>query len=55
MMLFLHNPFKSVLPSTAQNGHLDYNCIKIVIKCKELRKTRNSYINLLLDKFATHV
>jgi len=42
------------LKTTAQNGHSDYNCTKILIKCSELGKTRNSYIELLLDKFATH-
>jgi len=40
--------------TTAQNGHLDYNCTKILVKCNELGKTGNSYIDLLLDKFATH-
>lgn len=42
------------LKPTAQNGHLNYDCTKILIKCNELGKTRNSYIDSLLDKFATH-
>jgi hypothetical protein len=51
-VIFFQSPFKCVLPCCETNGqlngHLDYNCTKILIKCNEFGKTRNSYIDLLL-------